>query len=304
MTHIPYDFARTMIEMYSAEGVTWLQRLPSIINECARRWSLAVMPPFTNLSYNYVAPARRADGAAVVLKVGFPHRELMTEIAALRYYNGRGIAQLLDAVPEQGVLLLERLSPGTMLVDIEDDEQATAIAAEVMRQLWRPAPPDHAFPTVAHWAAGLARLRAEFDGGTGPFPATLVEQAERLFAELLISMDSPVLLHGDLHHYNILVAERQPWLAIDPKGIIGEPAYETGALLCNPINWFLTEPNSRRVLARRIDQLAETLQFDRARIRGWGLAQAVLSGWWNYEDSGHGWEPIMILAEHLAALPE
>jgi streptomycin 6-kinase len=303
MTHIPYNFARTMIELYGAEGVTWLQRLPLIIDECARRWSLTVMPPFSNLSYNYVAPAQRADGLDVVLKVGFPHRELLTEIAALRCYNGRGIAYLLETEPEQGALLLERLTPGTMLVQIEDDEQATAIAADVMRQLWRPAPPDHLFPTVADWAAGLVRLRAEFDGGTGPFPTALVEQAEQLFAELLISMAEPVLLHGDLHHYNILAAERQPWLAIDPKGVIGEPVYETGTLLRDPINWFLTHPDPRRVLARRIDQLAEMLQFDRARIRGWGLAQAVLSGWWSYEDSGHGWEPMMILAEHLAALP-
>jgi streptomycin 6-kinase len=171
-----------------------------------------------------------------------------------------------------------------------------------MRQLWRPAPADYPFPTVAKWAGGMQRLRAQFDGGIGPFPKRLVELAERLFAELLASQAEPVLLHGDLHHDNILSAQRQPWLALDPQGVVGEPAYEVGALLRNPMPHLLAMPDFKGVQARRVDQLSEALGFDRERIVGWGVAQAVLSGWWSIEDHGAGWEPSLACAEVLAEL--
>ncbi len=302
MNAVPGGFARTIVELYGETGVEWLKRLPSLIADCAQRWSLRVLPPFDPLSYNYVAPAVRIDGTDVVLKVGVPNPELLTEIEALRLFGGRGIVQLLDADPEQGILLLERLKPGTLLSSLTDDEQATSIAVQVMQQLWRPVPPEHPFPTVGRWAAGLQRLRDRFDGGTGPFPAAWVERAERLFAELIKSMAEPVLLHGDLHHFNILAAERQPWLALDPKGVVGEPAYEVGALLRNPFPHILSVPQPGRVLARRVDQLAEELGFDRARLVGWGVAQAVLSAWWSFEDHGHGWEPGITFAKILATL--
>ncbi|MCP4419749.1 MAG: phosphotransferase, partial [Chloroflexi bacterium] len=155
----------------------------------------------------------------------------------------------------------------------------------------------------ADWADGLAELRTEFDGGTGPFNTKLVETAESLFADLLASMDTPVLLHGDLHHFNIL-SSGAGWLAIDPKGITGEPAYEVGALLRNPMPDIFNEPELGHITARRLDILAETLQLDRERLRQWSLAQAVLSAWWSYEDGGDAsdWQPTMRLASALAKL--
>jgi streptomycin 6-kinase len=202
------------------------------------------------------------------------------------------------------MLLLERIKPGTplsSLVDAGNDEQATSIAAQVMRQLWRSVPPEHPFPSLARWTVGLERLRDHFDGGSGPFPPTLVDAAETLRAELIGSTTEQVLLHGDLHHYNILSAERKPWLALDPKGVVGDPAYEIGPLLYNPAG-LLATPQPGRVLARRIDQLAEELGFERARLVSWGLTQAVLSAWWSFEDHGHGWESAIACAELLAGL--
>lgn len=302
MQMISDEFAARMIALYAADGSAWLKRLPALIADCERRWSLTIQRPFDNLSYNYVAPALRDDGTPVVVKLGVPNPEQQTEIAALRLYDGRGIVRLLDADPALGAMLLERLTPGTPLARLADDEQATMIAAQVMRQLWRPVPPEHPFPSVARWASGLSRLRARFDGGSGPLPAGLVAQAEGLFAELLGSMAAPVLLHGDLHHENILAATRQPWLALDPKGVVGEPAYEVGALLRNPMPQLLTMPQPSRILARRIDQLAEALGFDRARIHGWALAQAVLSVWWSYEDGDSDLAAGLACAEYLAAI--
>lgn len=299
---IPEKIARTVEEYHGAAGAGWVERLPSLLAAYAERWQLRLSPPFPNLWYNYVAPAVRANGEPVILKAGFPGGEHLTEIEALRLYDGRGMVRLLEADVDQGVFLLERLEPGVMLLTMEDDARATSIAASIMRELWRPVPVDHPFPTVADWAnRGMTGLRAEFGGGTGPFPAGIVEEAERLFAELLSSQEEQVLLHGDLHHENILSATRAPWLAIDPKGVVGEPAYETSAWLRNP-RALLSFPNVKQTLTRRIDQFAEELGFERARIRDWSLAHAVLSAWWSYEDGGDGWQSGIEVAQHLASI--
>jgi len=302
VTVIPAGLARTISEVHGEPGREWLRRFPSLVRDCERRWSLKIALPFPQLSYNFVAPARQQDGTEVVIKLGFPHPELRREIEALRFYAGNGAVQLLDADSEQGLLLLERLQPGTLLSLLTDDEEATSIAASVMRQLWRPPPAAHHFITVRDWAAGLHRLRQRFGGTTGPLPANLVERAEAIFSELLDSTADPAVLHGDLHHDNILAGQRQSWLAIDPKGVIGEPAYEAGALLQNPMPQLLELPNLERVLARRVDQLAHELELDRERIVGWGFAQAVLSAWWSLEDHGSGWEPAIACAHVLAHL--
>ncbi len=298
---IPSSLAQTNIEVHGAAGADWVKRLPLVASECERRWSLTLGPPFPRLSYNYAAPATCVDGSAAVVKIGFPDKEFVSGAEALKLYGGRGAVQLLDFDLEQGVLLLERLEPGTLLLEVRDDSEATSIAAAVMKQLWRPAPADHHFPTVAGWGQGFVRLRKEFGGGTGPFPPGLVDEAERLFADLLASMAEPVLLHGDLHHFNILAARRDPWLAIDPKGVVGEPAYEVGALLRNPMPEIASQPNLAQILGRRLDQLADELCLDHERLRGWGMAQAVLSAWWSYEDHGDADDTSLRVAELLSA---
>jgi streptomycin 6-kinase len=301
---IPEDFARAMLDLHGAEGARWLRELPATVERCCARWSLKVGRPFASLSYNYAARAEGTGGERLVLKVGVPVPELLSEMAALRMMEGRGAVRLLDADAEAGALLLERLEPGTPLVALSevDDARATSAAASVMRELWHPVPHAHSFPSVADWGRGFRRMRARFGGGSGPFPPKLVDEAEALFAELLDSSAAPVVLHGDLHHGNILAAARAPWLAIDPKGLVGEPAYEVGALLRNPLPQLLNLPRPVRVSERRIAQLAEELGFDRARVRGWGVAQAVLAGWWSFEDTGRGGEFGIASAEILAAV--
>ena len=295
---VPEAFARTQTGVHGEMGAAWLAQLPALLEACAQRWSLTILPPFANLSYNYVAPAVMADGTDVVLKVGVPHPELFGEMDALRLYEGRGMVRLLECEREQGIMLLERLKPGTPLLAL-DDERATSIAAYLVHRYRRPLPREHSFPTVARWAKGLQRLRSRFDGGTGPFPRRLVATAESLFAELLASSTQPVLLHGDLHHENILAAKREPWLAIDPKGVAGEPAYEVGAWLRNPLPALLQASQPARVLARRVDQFAEGLGFERERLIGWGIAQAVLSAWWTFEDHGYVGADALACAELL-----
>lgn len=300
---IPEDFLRRTLSLHGEAGRLWLDGLPALVERCAARWRLKIGPPFDSLSYNYAAPAEGPAGERLVLKLGVPVAELLSEIEALGLFAGRGAASLIDADAEWGALLLERLEPGTSLVALceDDDEAATSAAAVVMKRLWRPVPAAHNFPAAADWGRGLRRLREHFGGGTGPFPRRLVEEAESLFAELLASADEPVVTHGDLHHGNILAASRESWLAIDPKGLVAEPAYEVGALLRNPLPQLLRWPQPVRVTERRIAQLSDELGFDRARVRGWGLAQAVLSEWWSIEDTGELGKFDFAFAEIIAA---
>jgi streptomycin 6-kinase len=302
MMIIPEEFTNRMIEVYGEEGRNWIDTLPDTLDEYAQRWSLTPEPPF-ELSYNYVCPATRADGTETVLKLGVPNRELLSEMHALQFFNGRGIVRLLDADFERQVFLIERLRPGVELVTINDDDECTRIAAQVMQQLWRPIiASDRPLLTVENWTAGLAKLRPHFGDTTGPFPEQLVDAAERIFAEYVPFQGERVLLHGDLHHWNILSATRQPWLALDPKGVIGEREYEIGALLRNPWNEIQTHPEMKRIQARRVDILCEMLGLDRQRVLGWGMAQAVLSAWWWVEDHGDGWQGVMPVAEVLYEL--
>lgn len=299
---VPKGLVRTTAEMRGPEGLAWLERLPAIVADCARRWSLTIAPPFAELSINYVAPGVRADGTAVVLKVCFPDHEFFTEVGALQLFAGRGALRLLAVDLDQGALLLERLRPGTPLIAIADDHQATHIAASVMRRLWRPVPADHSFPSVADWVLGMAKRAPRLIGPGSPFPARWIDYALGLFAELSASPVEPLLLHGDLHHGNILAAEREPWLAIDPKGVVGEPLWETGPLLFNALPSPLDVGMTRQILTRRVEQLAEELGFDRARLAAQGVVRTVLAGFWMVEDHGHGWEMVLTCAEILAGI--
>ena len=296
---IPADFGTRMSAFPG--GAQWLTDLPDLAAACAERWSLKLQPPFP-LSLNYVCPVQRSDGSIAVLKIGPATPEFLCEQAALRFYDGAGCARLLEAAPELGATLLERLAPGTMLSELADDEEATRIAASLMAELWRPAPAREPFPSIEDWARGLERLRTAFGGGTGPFSREMVETAEALFAELLPSQGERVLLHGDLHHFNILQAKRDSWRAIDPKGLIGEREAELAPLLYNPDLETLDHPALRRLTLRRIDQLAEFFGFDRRRVYAWAYAQSVLSSWWSCEDNDPEFSPAPRIAEVLADL--
>lgn len=296
-TELPEAFKRRVASAF-ADGAVWLDSLPSLIAECEARWKIKVGIPYV-LSFNYVAPAQTLEGQSVVLKLGVPNPELARQIRALDLYAGTAAVRLLDSDEDRGMMLLERIEPGDTLASLADDEQATRAAAHVMRDLWKPLPPDTCFPVAAEWAGELAKLREKFNGGTGPLPADLVDLAEGLFRDLLSSAEPPVLLHGDLHHFNILAARRKPWLAIDPKGLAGEPAYEVGSLLRNPHPLLFADPNVQR---RRVEVLHEELGFPKDRMLGWGVAQAVLSAWWSFEESATDWQPRCACAEVLACV--
>jgi streptomycin 6-kinase len=172
---LPSSFMKTVTGVHKEKGRIWMEQFDGLIRYCEDRWSLQMLPPFS-LSYNFAAPVRFRDGSEAVLKLGVPSREFRLEAEALRMFNGRGAVRVIDADMERGIMLLERLKPGHTLDSVQDDDEAVGIAADLMRRLHVPAPAGSAFPTTVIWAEGLKRLRAHYQGGTGPLPEPLVQK--------------------------------------------------------------------------------------------------------------------------------
>jgi streptomycin 6-kinase len=196
------------------------------------------------------------------------------------------------------MFLLERLRPGEMLVTLENDDERTEIAAGVMQRIWRTPPETEGFIKLSEWFAELDGLRPRYQGGTGPFPKTLVERVESLLPELFADPQPPILMHGDFHHFNILSSERG-WLVIDPKGVIGPRGYEVTPFLTNPIPDWPYRPEALRQTKRRIDIFRERLGWRRETIRDWGICHCLLSGWWDLTPDDTGIDYSIACAELL-----
>lgn len=297
--NLPGAFLRTIEQNFGQRGRDFLEGLPELVEEAVRRWQLTEIQPVPNLSYNYVAFARRMD-QAVVLKVGVPDRELLSEMAALRRFEGRASVRLLESDEHDFMFLLERLQPGEVLTSLGDDRRETEIAADIMQALWRIEAADTRLIQLAEWFKGFDRLRQRFEGGTGPLDSQLIEAAEAISRGFLGEEYVPTLIHGDLHHFNIL-SSRRGWLAIDPKGVVGPAGYEVGPFLLNP--WVVTEleADTEDRIRDRISIFSERLGMEKGRVRDWGIAYAALSAWWNLE-AGEDWNAAMYIAGILAAI--
>jgi streptomycin 6-kinase len=284
---IPPDLARNATIAWGADGERWLAALPRLLDDLARDWQLRLGPPY-ELSFNWVTAAWTADGTPAVLKLGPPEPgHLAVEASALAAYDGQGAVRLLARDDERGALLLERAEPGTMArTRVPDlDVIATAALISVMHQL-------HQAPLPATGVPDLeADRRLDFEGylraypGEGPLPRAMVSRALGLLTELTASAPRLVVLHGDLHHDNVLRAQREPWLAIDPHGVIGDPGAEVWPMLSNP------DPDNRdpallRLVPSRVEQLADGLGIPHERVVAWGFVGNVLSEVWNVEGTG------------------
>jgi streptomycin 6-kinase len=254
-------------------GAAWLERLPRLVAECAAAWDLHLRAPF-RATVSYVAPAVLPDGTQAVLKVNFPEPESEHEADALAAWGGVGAVRLLASDPGRRALLVERCMPGTPLWAIADEEQCNRAAAAVLRRLWRPPPTEPALRTLEaearRWAAELPQ-RVERHGR--PVERALLHRAIGWIDELLATPDGPpVLVHQDLHGGNVLRADREPpsaagvgpsplWgkpggppaLAIDPKPLAGERAFDVASLLRDRRGDLAREPYPVRRMCRRLD---------------------------------------------------
>jgi streptomycin 6-kinase len=255
-----------------AGGASWLNSLPRLAEECAERWSLRLGEPFRHGNVSLTVPVTRLDGDHAVLKLNFPEAESAHEADALEHWRGEGAVRLLKVDRERNALLVERADPGTPLWDVADDEEATLIAASVLRGLWRHPPSDgHPFRMLAAEAeAWVAQVRSDWEALGRPFERRLVDAVAESTGELAGSQPEAVVCHQDLQGSNVLRAQREPWLAIDPKPIVGEPAFDVASLLRDR-RWSITGA----VIRRRVDLLAGELELEHERMQGWGLVHAL-----------------------------
>lgn len=264
------------------------------IQQHAREWGVVVDDTFETEGSVITFGTRDVDGSGsrdkqdVVLKVVKQPGDEWHSGEILAAFDGNGFVRVYEHAP--GALLLERLRPGNSLADLSSngrDKEATSILADVIQQMptsERESPNLSATlqhcPTVHDWANGFERYIAT---GDDQISMDLVEAGQRVFLSLCASQRVPRLLHGDLQHYNVLFDSDRGWLAIDPKGVVGEIEYEVGAVLRNPFErpeLFL----SSSTIERRLDQFTTRLELDFERALAWSFAQAVLSAIWLVED--------------------
>ena len=301
--HIPETLSR------NEEWAEWIAQLPDIVAECAKRWNLRIEAPMTEdyaqMSYCYIAPATRSDGQEVILKMGSPIQRLENEkreCHALQLCDGDSAVRLLDLDDELGTLMLERARPGVPLGMCPDDGENTRIATRMMKAFWKPLPPDHDFQPTAYEIEGFTRLREKNNGTTDPLPEKWVMRAETLYDELMATSTETVVLHADLHQWNILSAEREPWLTIDPKGYFGDPGYEVGAFLANYPEASCKGRDRGKLDVRRVEIMAEELDMPRDRIIKWGLVLAVIWARWDVDSPEESWREDIQRAEVLDRL--
>jgi streptomycin 6-kinase len=254
-------------------GRAWLARLPRLVDECVENWSLALGTPFPYAFASLAAPAVLPDGSEAVLKVCFPHRESEHEGDALRKWDGNGAVRLFAHDQERWALLLERCRPGKSLREA-GAEEALQVFTNLLPRLWDPAGPP--FRPLAEEAAWWAEsMPEEWERAGRPFERLLLDAALEALGALRSTQGEQVLLHQDLHADNVLRAEREPWLVIDPKPLVGEREFSLA-----PIVRSFELGHSESEVRRRLDRLSSELSLDRERARGWALAQTLA---WSFD---------------------
>jgi streptomycin 6-kinase len=192
------------------------------------------------------------------------------------------MVRALEVARDDRVVLMELVVPGRPLWK-EPIDKALAAVASVMSKLRKPTPQVPSFPDVGAYQRAWPK-HFRLYAGPGPIDAGLLEVGERTFLEMCDSSVAPVVLHGDLHYGNVLSSDREGWLAIDPKGVSGEPCYEVGDLFRNRVDELFDSSDPVGAMRRRVEIVADLTGFDRERIRSWALAQAVLSEVWSVDD--------------------
>jgi len=279
---LPDSVRGNVIHVFGDAGRDWLERLPAVTAELVSRWRLRPSgPAYGGGTHALVIPVSLADGAAAVLKVPFMDDENRLEAAALRCYGGDGAVRLYEVDPGTGALLLERAEPGTSLADHPDRDEAIDTMCALLGRLRRPVAGSHRFPSVTdlvkRWSGDWPAVH---DGFGRPFPDELVLEALRVARQLATPATHEVLVNRDPHLGNALAAQREPWLLIDPKPLVGEPAFDGGYLLLG----LLGGETTRDSAAHLADRVAAGLGVAAMRVRAWALTRAIENAMGALED--------------------
>lgn len=262
--------------------MAWLSNLPALTRQLSMKWDLSQLMPVDNMTYNYVAKALQHGNQPVVLKISCDSKSLDSESAALRYFDGHGVIRLIAEDKPACAILVQQAIPGTTLKSLYPGQSEFVMDqyAIVMKALSViPSPHPGHFDNIAYWLHAIDRIPA------ARMPISLLEKAIQLKNELLSSMNEQYVLHGDLHHDNIL-SHANTWIAIDPKGIIGEPEFEAAAFDFIHANEIRDEDSVRGLFVTRSSLLAQKTGLSPLRLRQWVFIRLILSAAWSIEDNG------------------
>ncbi|MBX9422618.1 MULTISPECIES: aminoglycoside phosphotransferase family protein [Streptomyces] len=272
----PQRLTRTLGETYGdAAAAAWLETLPALAGQVLDRASLdaeRVMAPGGRSSL--VVLVRRSDGSPAALKIAPPFARPDRERDALAHWNGWGAVQLLDEAGEGG-LVLERLHPEVSLRSLPE-AKALLEAAGTVRKLWVEPPAGHGFETVAERTARQAEAMGSHldDEATGELTAAALAARQ----ELVSGASESLLLHGNFRQGKVLAGDRAPWLAVGPEPLVGDRAYDLARLVRDRVEDLVAASSGASAARRRVNKLADSLDLDRERLRGWTLFRAVESG--------------------------
>lgn len=272
----PRRLVRALGETYGqAVAGEWLERLPEAVREALSVRGLdaeRVAEPGGRSSV--VVLVRRRGGEPAALKLAPPFAAPELERAALVHWNGWGAVRLLDPADGGPGMLLERLQPDVSLRSLPE-AKALLEAAGTVRRLWVEPPEGHGFESVAdrtaRQAAAMAPYRA--DELVGPLVAAALEARD----ELVGGAPEALLLHGAFRQGKVLAGERVPWLAVGPDPVVGERTYDLARLARDRVEDLVAETTGAAAARRRVNRLADSLDVDRERLRGWSLFRAVES---------------------------
>lgn len=268
--------------------VSWLDELPRLFAGVMEDWRLSYDGTPRHGCCSLVVPVRTTGGRPAALKVAFPDDENEHEHLALQRWQGHGAVHLLRADPRRRAMLLERLHPDdlTGLGDVE----ACEVVACLYTSLHVAAPPQLRTLTsyVERWNAGLAALPKD-----APMPRRLVEQAVSLARSFLDDEASTgTMIHGDLHYQNVLAADREPWLVIDPKPMSGDPHYEVAPLLWNRWDEVVGCGGVRDAVRRRFHAVVDAAGLDEDRARDWVVVRSLHNAYWTVDEARWSARPL------------
>ncbi len=270
---------KNIVTTWKAPGEVWLSQFESHILKIEKLWNLEPIKPIDNLSFHFVGTSKRkSDGLDVVVKTGCDIESLDRERQWLRHFNGVA-AQVIESDKALGATLMERLVPGTTLKqsrEISDDEQ-TIVLAGMIKELNARTVTSGAFKHISELAKDLDVLKGAVDD-------RMIDKARRIIADLTLDRSQDRLLHGDLHHDNIL-KHKYSWKVIDPHGYVGDPVFEMAVMMYNPLDAYPVNRPLRKTLERRFEILNEHIGFDIQRMKAWAFAAAMISTAWDYGDT-------------------
>lgn len=253
-----------------------------VVGRCQDRFGICVIVPLLHESRSPVFLVTRAN-TEMVLKVGASETSVIREVRALEAFSGHGAIRVVDYDESLPALLLDRAVPGHPLSVITDDDRATGIFCSVLERL-KASPATDAHESIQEHVSAIGRYRRTWESAPGPLPAPWVDRAVDYLDGLIASTDCASLLHGDLHHANIL-RHREEWVVIDPKGVVGDPHFDV-------VQYLLNHPrrggDAETVLMRRMAMITERLGLDPERIARWGVVKGILDACWALED-GTDW---------------